>query len=247
MLIKKSTFSSIKLIGILTIISIIILFMFEIQAYYFPTGYLDNKSLLDKLYANPNLKDKEDYINIYKDKEFKDIFEYLEHEDTGYENKFMNIDDSLGCYDNDMMMQDISGVGSTCKTEQKKNFNIFESKLLHPNGNKYTYAEVCPVSSGQERPIMCLYKQGSHINKINNKMANLIDQIQLDQGNRIGHVESSMNTHISDTNRLYNTSPIQEYNKYENILDMGEERRFNNNDQLDDLVQYSNRLKFNLN
>ena len=247
MLIKQTTLSLIKTLGIITIILLIVLFIFEIQAYYFPDGRIQNQDIYNKLFNRNANKSKEDkFINIYQDTEFENIFEYLKQEDAGYEDKFPNNDDTLGCYDNDILMEDIKGDGQTCKAVAPTVFNIFEKNLNHSNGTSYSFADICPVTSGQERPIMCLYKKGSHINNINKKMANLIDQIQLDQGMLLNNLENSMTTHIVDPNRLFNQSQIKEYNRYENNLNMGLERRFTNEDQLDDLVLFSKRLQSNL-
>jgi hypothetical protein len=265
MLIKKSTYSAIKTLGLLIVISFIILFMFEIKAYYFPTGAMDNPSLLEALKRNPNVdtsvtsvngtdnsRNEENYKNILTDdREFRDIFQYLEDMDSGYEAEFKSeLDDdeeALGCFDNDLLLQNMVGTGVTCKVEKKNHFDIHKKTLLNPKNNKkYSFAQVCPVTSGQERPIMCLYKKGSFVNNINKKMANVIDQVQLNQGNRLNQLENSAMYHISDPNRLFNTGPIKIYNKYENDMDMGFERRYTNEDQLDDLVLYGKRLSTNL-
>jgi hypothetical protein len=77
-------------------------------------------------------------------------------------------------------------------------------------------------------------------------MANVIDQVQLNQGNRLSKVENATSYHIADPNRLFNMGPIKQYNRYENDLEMGFERRYTNEDQLDDLVLYGKRLSTNL-
>lgn len=263
MLIKKSTYSAIKTLGILIVISFIILFIFEVKSYYFPTGRMDNPSLLEALKRNPNFEtsitdinnsnnNKEKYKNILTDdREFSDIFKYLEDVDSGYESEFKSEldkdDEALGCFDNDTLLQNMVGSGVTCKVEKNNHFDIHKKTLINPkNDKKYSFAEICPVTSGQERPIMCLYKKGSYVNKINKKIANVIDQVQLNQGNRLNQLENSTSYHISDPNRLFNTGPIKTYNKYENNMDMGFERRYTNEDQLDDLVLYGKRLSTNL-
>lgn len=268
MLIRHSTYSAIKTLGILIVISFIVLFMFEVKSYYFPTGVMDNPSLLEALKRNPNFEtsitdsnnnvvdasnNKEKYSNILTDdREFRDIFQYLEDVDSGYEADFKTeLDDdeeTLGCFDNDKLLQNMVGTGITCKVEKKNHFDIHKKNLVNPkNKKKYSFAEVCPVTSGQERPIMCLYKKGSYVNNINKKMANVIDQVQLNQGNRLNQLENSTSYHISDPNRLFNTGPIKTYNRYESDLDMGIERKYTNEDQLDDLVLYGKRLSTNLN
>jgi hypothetical protein len=267
MLMRHSTYSAIKTLGILIVISFVVLFMFEIKSYYFPTGAMDNPSLLEALKRNPNVEtsvtdannnivdasnNKEKYSNILTDdRDFRDIFQYLEDVDSGYEADFKtDMDDdeeTLGCFDNDMLLQNMVGSGKTCKSEKGAYFDIYKKELVNPkNGKEYSFAEVCPVTSGQERPIMCLYKKGSHINNINKKMANVIDQVQLNQGNRLSKVENATSYHIADPNRLFNGGPIKQYNRYENDLEMGFERRYTNEDQLDDLVLYGKRLSANL-
>jgi hypothetical protein len=266
MLVKKSTLSIIKTLFVLIVVSLIILFILEIKAYYFPTG-MDNNSLFEALKKNPNyestiknnvnannnLQKKEQYGNILTDNtDFADIFSYLESEDSGYEKKFkteiITDDNTLGCYDNDLLLQNmLNNPSITCKTEKGNYFDIHKKNLIHPkSGNKYSFAEICPVTSGQERPIMCLYNQGTYINNINKKMSNLIDQVQINQGNRLDNVENSMTYHVADPNRLFNIPPVKLYNKHENLLEMGYDRRFSNEDQLDDLVLYGKRLASNL-
>jgi hypothetical protein len=246
MLIKKTSLSAIKTLGILIIISFILLFAFEIRSYYFPSGKMDNDTLIsllkEKINSDVNVNNKEDYVNIYHDTEFEDIFNYLEKNED-YESSFLNKGESLGCFDNDILIQDIKGKGETCKTVSPSIKNPFEENLIHSNGNKYSFANICPVTAGQERPISCLYEQGNHIQKINKKLGNLIDLVQQNHGNRLNNMESSVSNHIVDPKRLHNISHVQEYNTHENNMNMGIERRFNNLDQLDDLVAYTNKLK----
>lgn len=229
----ETIISLIKKIGIIIILLILILFIIE-RTYNYPNKIKENNN------------SREDYINLYQDTEFNNIFEYLEAADAGYESKFKNLDENIGCYDNDKLIEDIKGKGETCKTISSNIQNIYATNLLHSNGNKYSFAELCPETSGQERPILCLYNKGNYINNITQKLSNLINNVQIEQNNRLDNLEKSINTHTIDPNRLYNMEPVKAYNKYENNMNMGIERRYNIGDQLDDLITYSKRLKSNI-
>jgi len=242
MKISTSTLSSIKTLAIIILALFIILYILEVKAYYFPNGKFQNTNSNNL----NNKKQREDYINLFQDTEFNNVFEYLEAADAGYESEFKHLDENIGCYDNDTMIEDIKGTGETCKTASLEVQNIYAKDLIHSNGDKYSFAELCPVTSGQERPIMCLYNKGKQITKATQKLSNLIDNVQLEQDTRLQNISKSMNQHTIDPNRLHNTDHVQAYNKYENDMNMGIERRFNIEDQLDDLVNYSNRLKANI-
>lgn len=235
----------------------LILFIFEIQTYYFPLGKLNNSSLLEALKRNPNINTSisNDYKNKLKeqykevrfdlDKEYKNIFDYLENSDYT-EKQFKNKDENIGCFDNNSFIEDIKGIGNSCKTLARTIKDINKKNLLHSNGNLYSYAEVCPETAGQSRPIMCLYNQGSYIRELNKQVANVIDHVQDNQGIRLNNLDNTISYHIVDNNRLFNMPQVKKFNKYEQDRNMGIERKYTNEDQLDDLILYNRQNLINI-
>lgn len=241
-------------IMIFIIILSILLFMFELKSYYFPFGNVDNNSLFYKLYGNSsynvnssnniNSKLKENYneLNLEYDKEFSDIFNYLE-ESEYTEKRFKT--DNIGCYDNNNKVEEILGVGNTCKTlvnptsENTSELDIHKKNITDINGKQYSISDLCPETTGQSRPILCLYNKGNYINKLNNKLGNMIDYIQNNHENRLDKLDNLSSYHIIDNNRLYNIPHIKKFNQYEQNRNMGIPKRFNNEDYIDDFLLFS--------
>jgi hypothetical protein len=229
--VKKNVIIIIIIISILSFL----LFMFELKSYYFPFGNVENNMM-----NNNNIKLKENYneLNLEFDKEFSDIFNYLE-ESEYTEKKFK--DNDIGCYDNNKMIEQILGVGNTCKKISNDNTyqDIYEKSIVDSNGKSYSFSELCPETTGQERPILCLYNKGNHINKLNNKLSNMIDYVQNNHENRLNKLENSTSYHIVDNNRLYNMPHIKKFNQFEKHNNMGMSKRFNNEDYIDDFLLFS--------
>ena len=249
--------NNLKFLMFMIVLLAIILFIFEVQAYYFPLGNLDNHSLLNALKRNPNenasisnnskskLKESYSELRFDLDKEYKDIFDYLENSEYN-EKSFKTEEKNIGCYDMDGVVEDILGIGNTCNTLAKEVTNINEKSYTHSNGKNYSFVELCPVTSGQSRPIMCLYNKGNHIRDLNKQLANVIDHVQDNQGNRLNQIDSATSYHIVDNNRLFNMPHIKKFNKYEQDRNMGIERRFTNEDQIDDITLYAKQSSINI-
>jgi len=248
---------NIKIIIFIIVLLTIVLFIFEIQAYYFPLGNMNNTSLLAALKRDPNVNSsisnnnrnrlKESYseLRFDLDTEYKDIFDYLENSEYT-ERKFKTNDTNIGCYDMDGLVEDIKGIGNTCNTLAREVDDINAKQYTHTNGKQYSFAEICPVTSGQSRPIMCLYNKGNHIRTLNNQLSNIIDNVDKNHDLRLNRIDSAASYHIVDNNRLFNFPHIKTFNKYEQSRDMGIERRFNTEDQIDDLTLYAKQSSINI-
>lgn len=249
--------NNLKFLMFMIVLLSILLFIFEVQAYYFPLGNLDNTSLLNALKRNPNenssisnnsktkLKESYSELRFDLDKEYKDIFDYLENSEYN-EKVFKNQDKNIGCYDMNTLVEDIKGIGNTCNTLAREVKNINSKDYTHPNGTKYSFAEICPETSGQTRPIMCLYNKGSHVRNLNNQIANVIDHVQDNQEHNLNKLDSAISYHIVDNNRLFNMPHIKQFNKYEQDRNMGIERKFTNEDQIDDILLYAKQNSINI-
>lgn len=140
-----------------------------------------------------------------------------------------------GCYDNDRLMEQIRGVGKTCKSVaqtitdtqykpksptlddiQGKNPNYF----INSDGEIMSYSEICPTTAQQEHPIRCLYKKVKKLDDMGKRVANLIDHVQRDQDMRLDNLDSTASQHVTDNERLYNKKQTSDFLKYERALNI---------------------------
>ena len=228
------------------ILGFIILSYLEIKEYYFTAKSLKNK--------NTNTKKPEHYTDIplnLTDDKYSSIFDYLEKvEDPKL---YVN---TLGCFDNDQMIEDIKGPGETCKTWAPKVMDIY-NKEPPKNGNSdrekneyfliddkvYSFAEICPVTSNQSRPITCLYNEADKFQQMGIKLGNIIEDTQDKHENKMNLLDNNMGYHIVDNNRLYNKEHIKDFIGYENYLGMNKDVYRNINDKITDLSLFSQKVK----
>jgi hypothetical protein len=235
----------------------IILIIMEINEYYFSSKELKNTNTIQQL-SNTVDDNKETYNNVdissITNSKYSGILDYLEQvEDPKlYSN-------TLGCYDNDQMIEDIKGTGETCKSFAPKVINIYnkekanntnaenEDYFLADDGKVYSFAEICPVTSNQSRPIKCLYDEANKFQEFSIKLGNIIDDTQDTHDNKLHHIDSNLSYHIVDNNRLYNKEHVKDFIGYENYLGMDKDIYRNINDKINDLDLYSKKVKRILN
>lgn len=233
------------------ILGFIILSYLEIKEYYFTAKSFKNK--------NTNTKKQEDYTDIplnITDNKYSSIFDYLKKvEDPKL---YVN---TLGCYDNDQMIEDIKGVGETCKTWGPKVMDIYNKEpptdtsnnsgkddyFLSDDGKVYSFSEICPVTSNQSRPITCLYNEANKFQQMGIKLGNIIEDTQDKHENKINQLDSNIGYHIVDNNRLYNKEHIKDFIGYENYLGMDKNVYRNINDKITDLSLFGKKMKKILN
>ena len=222
------------------IIGFLVLSYLEIKEYYF---------------SSKPVKNSEKYQDIttdLKDNTFTGILDYLKQvEDPKL---YVN---TLGCYDNDQMIEDIKGKGQTCKTFAPKVMDIYSKEVpgknpkdsekdnyfLTDDGKVYSFAEICPVTSNQSRPIKCLYDEADKFQKMGIKLGNIVEDTQDKHNNTLNIIDSNLSYHIVDNNRLYNKEHIKDFIGYENYLGMNKDVYRNINDKITDLSLYGKKVK----
>lgn len=185
-------------------------------------------------------------------KRYKNIVDYLEHA----EELNFNTDAEIGCFDNDLLLEKIKGTGNTCIKWAPKVLDIYYKKQAGENvdstksdstfvtdeGKLYSFAELCPVTSNQDRPLRCLYKNASQYTDLGIRVGNVIDNLQTSNNVLLDNIDDSIAFHTIDENRLYNSQAIKDYLGYERKMNMNKNLRNNIEDNLDDLALYSSRL-----
>lgn len=185
-------------------------------------------------------------------KRYKNIVDYLEHA----EELNFNTDAEIGCFDNDLLLEKIKGTGNTCikwapnvldiyyKKEAGKVIDIAQeqSTFVTDEGKSYSFAELCPVTSNQDRPLRCLYKNASQYTDLGTRVGNVIDNLQTSNNVLLDNIDDSIAFHTIDENRLYNSQAIKDYLGYERKMNMNKNLRNNIEDNMDDLALYSSRI-----
>lgn len=237
----------------------VILIIMEINEYYFTSKVFKNTNSISQLSTTPD-DNKETYNDVdlssITNSKYSGIVDYLEQ----VEDPKLYIN-TLGCYDNDQMIEDIKGKGQTCKSHAPKVINIYNKDQSDPSptdgndndyfladdGNVYSFAEICPVTSNQSRPIKCLYDEANKFQEFSIKLGNIIDDTQDKHDNKLQYIDSNLSYHIVDNNRLYNKEHVKDFIGYENYLGMDKDIYRNINDKINDLDLYSKKVKRILN
>lgn len=230
-------------------VGFIILSYLEIKEYYFSSKKLKNKQ--SKINTQENYNDIP--LNLTNNT-YSSIFDYLEK----VEDPKLYIN-TLGCYDNDQMIEDIKGVGTTCKTWAPKVMDIYNKEppktkrdipssemddyFVTDDGKVYSFAEICPVTSNQSRPINCLYDEANKFQQMGIKLGNIIEDTQDKHENKINSLDTNISFHIVDNNRLYNKEHIKDFIGYENYLGMNKDVYRNINDKITDLTLFGKKMK----
>jgi hypothetical protein len=221
---QSELYNIVKWLIILIVIGFAALLVLEVKAYRFETNKSLNKS---------QNKYTETYYDVPIEEEgtiFNGLADYLEKIEEGKLYK----ESDLGCYDNDNIISEIKGEGQTCKTwaanvtdiyyKRKPNESIPTTEsgknnyFVSGDGTEYSFAEICPETSNQDRAISCLYKKGEKFNKLGMHLANVIQEVQDRQNNRIGNIDSSIKIHTGDSNRLHNKPYVTDFLRYENAV-----------------------------
>ena len=248
-LINRKTLSYLAL-GI--VIAFLVLIYLEVREYYFSSKNIKNKNHT-LTHKQHNKERYQDIITNSKNEKYSGIIDYLEKvEDPKlYVNK-------LGCYDNDQIIEEIKGKGETCKSFAPKVMDIYSKEaptadsadesaknnyFLTPDGKVYSFAEICPVTSNQSRPIKCLYDEAEKFHQMGIKLGNIIEDTQDKHDNTLNHLDSNISYHIVDNNRLYNKEHVKDFIGYENYLGMNKDIYRNINDKINDLSLFSKKVK----
>lgn len=203
----------------------------------------------------PSVRAKDKFYNVpygLEAKQYKNIVDYLEN---GEELNF-NTDAEIGCFDNDLLLEKIKGTGNTCIKWAPKVLDIYykkqagitmpqnmsDSSFVTDDGKSYSFAELCPVTSNQDRPLRCLYKNASQYTDLSTRVGNVIDNLQTSNNVLLDNIDDTLAFHTVDENRLYNSQAITDYLAYERKMDMNKNIRNNIGDNLDDLALYSSRI-----
>jgi hypothetical protein len=235
---KQDLYATVKWLSIFIIIAFIVLAVLEVRSDAFPVGSSGTTAELAKQ-QNKHLPQKgvaESYFDVPIEEEgtiFKGLPDYLVKIEEG---KLYNEAD-LGCYDNDDIISEIKGTGQTCKTWAPKVTDIYYKRapdatvpttveaglnnyFVAGNGQEYSFAEICPETTNQDRPVACVYKKGEKFAKLSDRLGNIIDIVQERQNNRLSNLDSSIRIHTVDSNRLYTKPFVADFLKYENTLGM---------------------------
>ena len=192
-------------------------------------------------------------------KQFPDIIDYIEKVE---EPQFYNKSRVIGCYDNN----DIIGrarPGETCKSWYKNVTDIFfkpqnpaqvpvdsenanYNNYFNVEGQAYSFAELCPETTGQKDPIACLYDRAQGYNLMSTKIANINDSIQNNLDRKISNMSDDVSYHVIDGNRIYNQPHVLDFIGYECSLGLGSAIHGGTpGDQLDDLELYTKKQRVN--
>lgn len=234
-------------IGVIICILFIVLFAME---YYAEVPILNTNSNQTN---TPVSRDK--FYNVpygLETKRYKNIVDYLE----SAEEVNLNTDAEIGCFDNDLLLEKIKGTGNTCIKWAPNVLDIYykkeagelmdqtmdNSSFITDDGKSYSFAELCPVTSNQDRPLRCLYKNASQYTDLSTRVGNVIDNLQTSNNVILDNIDDSIAFHTIDENRLYNSRAIKDYLAYERKMNMNKNLRNNIEDNLDDLALYSSRI-----
>jgi len=244
MLNKENMFTRRELfyIGVILCILFIVLFAMEYYAEV-PTLHINQTVVRDKFYNVPY---------GLEGKQYKNIVDYLENA----EELNFNTDSEIGCFDNDLLLEKIKGTGNTCikwaprvldiyykkKAGERQTAGRIDSTFVTDDGKSYSFAELCPVTSNQDRPLRCLYKNASQYTDLSTRVGNVIDNLQTSNNTILDNIDDTIAFHTIDQNRLYNSQAITDYLAYERSMNMNKNLRNNIGDNLDDLALYSSRI-----
>lgn len=235
-------------IGVTLCILFIALFAIE---YYAEVPVLT----LNKSHAQINSTPQDNFYNVpygLEAKRYKNIVDYLENA----EELNFNTDAEIGCFDNDLLLERIKGTGNTCIKWAPKVADIYykkgmnnpsstgmdDSSFVTDDGKSYSFADLCPVTTNQDKPLRCLYKNASQYTDLSTRVGNVIDNLQTSNNVLLDNIDSSLAFHRVDETRLYNSQTIKDYLDYERKMNMNKNLRNNIGDNLDDLSLYSARI-----
>lgn len=262
-----------KIIGYLAlacVVVIIILFLLETYTYYFASSggisnsYLEQNSdrhLPGSTVPSPSSTKEGFDVQDAKDevKMFPDIIDYIEKVE---EPQFYNRSSIIGCYDNNDIIAR-THPGNTCKSWYKNVSNIFfkpqsvnqvpqsptddnYNNYFNVEGKSYSFAELCPETTNQKDPIACLYDRTQAFDLMSNKISKINSDIQTQQDQRLGNLETDASYHIIDGNRIYNQSQVRDFIGYERSLGLGTNiLNGTTNDQLNDISVYAQKQRVN--
>jgi len=257
-------------LGVACFLVLIILVVMETYTYYFAAAgsaktanlaQVTDRHLSGSDSANKvGLVEEFDVIDAKDEvKQFPDIIDYIEKVE---EPQFYNKSRVIGCYDNNDIISR-ARPGETCKSVYKNVTDIFfkpqnpaqvpinssspnYNNYFNVEGQSYSFAELCPETTGQKDPIACLYDRAQGYNLMSTKIANINDSIQHNLDKKISNMSDDANYHIIDGNRIYNQSQIRDFLGYERSLGLGSAILGGTpGDQLDNLGLYTRKQRVN--
>ena len=210
-----------------------------------------NSNRNNNSFVNAREKDLFQDSLFHEDADIKDHYNSIVHFLEDYEEPLLNKKSLNGCYDNDALLEQITEKGNTCKTYAREVNDIFKKSnelddphnLVDNYGNQYSFAEICPVTSNITRPIECLYNKNKNINELGLRTANVIDIVQNLHENKLDKLNSNLNYHALDNDRLYNKENTDKFLQHEIKNNMNQNVRKDILDIIDDVLNYSKNVK----
>lgn len=202
-------------------------------------------------FVNSREKDLFQDSLFHEDADIKDHYDSIIHFLEDYEEPLLNKKILNGCYDNDALLEQITKKGNTCKTYAREINDIFKKSnelndahnLVDSNGNQYSFADICPVTSNITRPIECLYNKNKNMNELGLRTANVIDTVQDLHEKKLDKLNSNINYHALDNDRLYNKESTDKFLQHELKNNMNTNIRKDIFDIIGDVLNHSKNVK----
>jgi hypothetical protein len=202
----------------------------------------------------------------YEIEKYENIFTYLKK----YEEDDIYQPDEITCYDNNLLVESTIGLGKSCKTlnetvldvnfkplDEENEFNIRNEKdttgqvsydenknpIFKVNKKYYSFKEVCPETVNNESAILCQNRKYNKVNKLNDKMKSIINEINDIQNEKLNKMNLNLKIHKNDNNRLFNRNITKNYLKYDSNIGFNKKYYGNELDILNNINIYNNYIK----
>jgi hypothetical protein len=162
------------------------------------------------------IKVNESFILLYED-----INDYLSKNVDG------NIIRDSYCFDNDKLLGDIKGDKTiSCASYYEKVGDIYYKHTEKPTGKEknidnifydikteknYSFAEICPITTGQLNSTLCLRKHNNDISDTIYRLDNIISDTELKLQDDLSDVKDELTTYRNDKYRIFNSTDVQNY------------------------------------
>ena len=210
-----------------------------------------NNNRNNNSFVNTKNKDLFQDSLFHEDADIKDHYDSIIHFLEDYEEPLLNKKSLNGCYDNDALLEQMTEKGNTCKTYAREVNDIFKKSnglddphnLVDSYGNQYSFSEICPVTSNISRPIQCLYNKNQNMKELGSRTANVIDTIQNLHETKLDKLNSNVNYHALDNDRLYNKESTDKFLQHELKNNMNQNIRKDVFDIIGDVLNHSKNVK----
>ena len=197
---------------------------------------------------------------------YENIFNYLKK----YEEDDIYQPDEITCYDNNLLVESTIGLGKSCKTlnetiddinfkplDEEDEFSIRNEKnsygtliyaeskkpIFKVNNKYYSFKEVCPETSNNESAILCQNRKYNKVNKLNDKIKSIINELNEIQNNKLNDMKLNLKIHKNDNNRLFNKNITKNYLKYDSNIGFNKKYYNNELDILNNVDIYNKYIK----